>query len=217
MQALFAEQGNSSEEQQLKKRDLAHKAEKISSFASSIEKMKGLTGFTDGAGDLTKDLFTLVALLELYSSAYVEADCYFARAHSMSSVVNPPRDRLLCYLQLVSQLKRVATEKRKPRGMESASSARTSSTSRASSINVDVNALKNTDLSDAEELFKLKGSALDEPILRLILKSFLKKQDYFVQQERLQSESALANREEAHRTEMTFLQSEVDRLKLELL
>lgn len=62
--------------------------------------MRGLTGFTDGGngGDLTKDLFVLVAILELYSSAYLEADCFFARAHSMSSVANPPRDRLLCYL-----------------------------------------------------------------------------------------------------------------------
>lgn len=62
--------------------------------------MKGLTGFGEGAagGDITKDLFTLVALLELYSSAYLEADCFFARAHSVSSVANPPRDRLLCYL-----------------------------------------------------------------------------------------------------------------------
>ena len=62
--------------------------------------MKGLTGFGEGAtgGDITKDLFTLVALLELYSSAYLEADCFFARAHTVSSVANPPRDRLLCYL-----------------------------------------------------------------------------------------------------------------------
>ena len=62
--------------------------------------MKNLTGFGDGApgGDLTKDLFTLVAILELYSSAYLEADCYFARSGSMSTVANPPRDRLLCYL-----------------------------------------------------------------------------------------------------------------------
>ena len=59
-----------------------------------------MAGFGDGAagGDLTKDLFTLAAMLELYSSAYLDADCFFARTHSMSSVANPPRDRLLCYL-----------------------------------------------------------------------------------------------------------------------
>lgn len=71
--------------------------------------MRGLTGFTDSSGDLTKDLFILVGLLELYSSAYIEADCFFARAHSMSTVANPPRDRLLCYLQLITNLKRAAT------------------------------------------------------------------------------------------------------------
>ena len=60
--------------------------------------MRSLTGFFDSAGDLTKDLFQLVAILELYSTAYLEADVYFARANSMSTVVNPPKDRLLCYL-----------------------------------------------------------------------------------------------------------------------
>ena len=69
-------------------------------MAGNAEKMRSFTGYFDGpgGGDLTKDLFTLVAILELYSSAYLEADCYFARVHSMSSVANPPRDRLLCYL-----------------------------------------------------------------------------------------------------------------------
>jgi len=44
--------------------------------------MRLLTGFADGTagGDLTKDLFQLVALLEIYSSAYIEADCFFASA-----------------------------------------------------------------------------------------------------------------------------------------
>ena len=65
--------------------------------------MKSLTGFNEGGSgssnaDLTKDLFMLVGILELYSSAYLEADCFFSRANSMSSVVNPPRDRLICYL-----------------------------------------------------------------------------------------------------------------------
>ena len=70
--------------------------EKISQIAGSVDKMKGLTGHSDG--DMQRDLFTLVAILELYSSAYLEADCYFARAHSVSTVANPPKDRLLCYL-----------------------------------------------------------------------------------------------------------------------
>ena len=87
---------------------MAKKVEQIAQFASSSDKVRQLTGFADGTagGDLTKDLFHLVALLELYSSAYLDADCYFARAHSMSTVVNPPKDRLLCYLQLVGQIKR---------------------------------------------------------------------------------------------------------------
>ena len=72
----------------------------ITEFASSSSKMRSLTGFDDGApgGDLTKDLFVLVAILELYSSTYLDSDVFFARGHSMSSVANPPRDRLLCYL-----------------------------------------------------------------------------------------------------------------------
>ena len=92
--------------------------------------MRLLTGFADSAGDLTKDLFMLVGLLELYSSAYLEADCYFARAHSLSSVVNPPKDRLLCYLQLVSSLKRATADKSKKPPSSGATSKRTSSTSR---------------------------------------------------------------------------------------
>ena len=67
-------------------------------MANNAEKMRSFTGYFDSGGDLTKDLFTLVAILELYSSAYLDADCYFARSHNMSSVANPPRDRLLCYL-----------------------------------------------------------------------------------------------------------------------
>ena len=41
-----------------------------------------MTGFGDGApgGDLTKDLFMMLAILELYSSAYLEADNHFSRA-----------------------------------------------------------------------------------------------------------------------------------------
>ena len=72
--------------------------DKINQVGANLDKMRGLTGFADSAGDLTRDLFTLLGLLELYSSAYLEADCYFARAHNVSTIVNPPKDRLLCYL-----------------------------------------------------------------------------------------------------------------------
>jgi len=62
---------------------------------------------------------------------------------------------------------------------------------------VDVNALKNVDLTIVEELFKLKGSTLDEPLIRLLLKSFTKKQEMLIQLERLQSENAIAMKQEA--------------------
>ena len=81
------------------------KVEKISQFVSSPEKMLKLTGFADGTsgGDLTKDLFQLVGLLELYSSAYLEADGHFMKAHSNSEgPASQQHNRLLGYLQLVS-------------------------------------------------------------------------------------------------------------------
>ena len=79
--------------------------EKITQVASDPDAMRKMTGFGDGApgGDLTKDLFTLLAILELYSSAYLDADNYFARAQTASSSTanKPPKDRLFSYLQLV--------------------------------------------------------------------------------------------------------------------
>lgn len=56
--------------------------EKINQIASDPDKIKIMTGFGDGApgGDLTKDLFTCLAILELYNSAYIDADNYFSRA-----------------------------------------------------------------------------------------------------------------------------------------
>ncbi len=180
--------------------------DKINQVAANLDKMRGLTGFADSAGDLTKDLFTLLALLELYSSAYLEADCYFARAHNTSSIVNPPKDRLLCYLQLVSHIKKAATtqmlQARKAKNESSldtsqssggGSDRRSASTSRSSaaSSQMDISAIKSMDLSNAEELLKLKGVTMDEQILRHLLKCFQKKQDAQIQEERLQSESAV--------------------------
>ena len=107
------------------KNDLMRKVEKISKFASNSDKIRALTGFSVGVseqhqeGSVTRDLFQLVALLELYSAAYLEADCYFSRQNSLSSVVNPPTDRLICYLQLVNSIK-------KPLRNESRSTASTS-------------------------------------------------------------------------------------------
>ena len=104
IQALFAEQSKTVEEQQAMKTDLMRKVEKISKFSTNMDKVKALTGYDrslhDSAqeGSITKDLFMLLALLELYSAAYMEADVYFSRQNSMSSVVHPPKDRLICYL-----------------------------------------------------------------------------------------------------------------------
>ena len=78
----------------------------------------------------------------------------------------------------------------------SAASQRTASSSRASekvltSPPINIKALKKVDLSNAEEIFKLKGAVLDEHLLRLILKSFTNKPETRLQEERMQSESAL--------------------------
>ena len=83
----------------------------------------------------------------------------------MSSVANPPKDRLLCYLQLVSQIKKVSNGEARKAVNQQPDSARAAQTA-------DLNALNGKDLSNAEELFKLRGMTLDEPLLRLILKCF---------------------------------------------
>ena len=78
--------------------------EKINFLASDPDKIRTLTGFNDGApgGDITKDLFILVAILEMYSSAYLDADCFFSKAQEATSQATfLPRDRLLSYLKLI--------------------------------------------------------------------------------------------------------------------
>ena len=79
--------------------------EKITQIANNPDKMKSMTGFGDGApgGDLTKDLFMLLAIIELHSSAYLDADYHFSKAQqaSSSTASKPPRDRFLSYLQLI--------------------------------------------------------------------------------------------------------------------
>ena len=45
--------------------------------------------------------------------------------------------------------------------------------------------LRNIDLTNAEEFFKLKGAVLDEHLLRLILKSFRTSSETRVQEERM--------------------------------
>ena len=84
--------------------------EKINQIANDPDKMRSVTGFGDGApgGDITKDLFMCLAILELYSSAYLNADNHFARASTVSSqtATKAPKDRLLSYLSLISQLKK---------------------------------------------------------------------------------------------------------------
>ena len=108
IQALYAEQDKTVEEQQALKNELLRKVEKISKCAANIDKIKTLTGFDDLSQDgaIIRDLFQLIALLELHSAAYQEADCHFSRKNSLSAVVNPPKDRLICYLQLVKSLKK---------------------------------------------------------------------------------------------------------------
>lgn len=92
----------SKEDQLTQKREMAEKVMKINQIANNPDRMKSLTGFGDGApgGDLTRDLFILVALLELYSTAYLDADCYFSQAQQASTTATGfmPRDRLLTYL-----------------------------------------------------------------------------------------------------------------------
>ena len=76
--------------------------------SQSTDKMRSITGHQESNENMSKELFQLLAILELYSSAYLEADIAFSRHHSTSSVVIPPKDRLICYLQLVSQIKKLA-------------------------------------------------------------------------------------------------------------
>jgi hypothetical protein len=80
--------------------------------------MLGLTGFTD-LGEMAKELFQLVGILELYGAAYIEADAYFTSSVYVSS---NPRDRLLGYLQLINMAKR------KPIGKENTSDKSTNLT-----------------------------------------------------------------------------------------
>ena len=84
--------------------------DKINQIATDHDKMRLITGFGDGApgGDLTKDLFMMLAILELYSSAYLEADNHFSRAQSASSSTanRPSKDRLISYMQLIGQIKK---------------------------------------------------------------------------------------------------------------
>jgi hypothetical protein len=56
--------------------------------------MLTITGFEDNE-EMARELFTLMAVLEMYNAAYIEADCYYS-----GSVYVPtnPRDRLLGYL-----------------------------------------------------------------------------------------------------------------------
>jgi hypothetical protein len=70
--------------------------------------MLGLTGFAD-IGEMSKELFQLVGLLELYGAAYIEADAFFTSSVYVSS---NPRDRLLGYLQLINMAKTKTTSKK---------------------------------------------------------------------------------------------------------
>ena len=80
------------------KQTLAKKVEKIMQTSHSLDKMRAITGHQESNENMSKELFQMIAILELYSSAYLEADVAFSRHHSTSSVVNPPKDRLICYL-----------------------------------------------------------------------------------------------------------------------
>jgi len=59
-----------------------------------------------------------------------------------------------------------------------------------------MNALKNVDFTNVDEILKLKGAVLDEQLLRLINQSFTKKQEMLLEQERLKAEKALAIKQE---------------------
>ena len=141
------------------KQQLAKKVDKIAQTSRDIDKMKQITGHQDTSGDMSRELFQLLGLLELYSSAYLEADCFFARHHNTSSVVNPPKDRLLCYLQLVSQIKRVAQGggiKKK----DSSMSVKTQGSAAAASKGV---SLEGLDVTDKIQLTRaLSGASLSD-------------------------------------------------------
>ena len=64
--------------------------------------MLSLTGFAD-VDEMTRELFQLVAILELYNAAYIEADSHFI---SSVYVASNPKERLPGYLQLVNMTKK---------------------------------------------------------------------------------------------------------------
>ena len=103
--------------------------------------------------------------------------------------------------------------------MGSAASQRTASSSRASekvltSPPINIKALRKVDLTNAEEFFKLKGAVLDEHLLRLILKSFTSKSETRVQEERMQSESALNAKQ---KTIDDIVSAEIESLQKQLM
>ena len=64
--------------------------------------MLGLTGFAEPV-EMAREIFQLLAVLELYGAAYIEADAYFTSSVYVSS---NPRDRLLGYLQLINMARK---------------------------------------------------------------------------------------------------------------
>ena len=182
MQALYSEQDKTVEEQQAMKTELMRKVEKINHLSSSADKIRALTGFNIGVHDpssdtaITRDLFQLVAMLEIYSQAYLEADQYFSRQVSLSSVTKPPKDRLICYLQLIKSIKKPQRGTSQKQQLNESASSGARSDSRGRKVNFQEwsqsEQYLGIDFSSKEDLMKLKGTAITEAFINYIVKNF---------------------------------------------
>ena len=163
--------------------------------SQSLDRMKQVTGHSETSGDMSKELFQLVAILELYSSSYLEADVAFARHHTTSSIVNPPKDRLLCYLQLVSQIKRLA--KQGADGLKKKTNSSVSVLSRSQSavskqVEIKEVELGDLDISDSRQMKeKLSGATLTDQTIEQLSKLVHRQIKQVKEQEQQESQSIL--------------------------
>jgi len=127
---------------------LDSKLKTIGNLGSSLEKMLSFTGFMD-VNEMAKEMFQVLGLLEIYSAAYMESDVYFSRtAQNAGGVALAPRDRLICYLQMIKNLKKASSSTYVNSGQ---------------STNLDSQAnFENLDFLDQQDLQKLKGLKIND-------------------------------------------------------
>jgi hypothetical protein len=119
---------------------------------------------------MCREMFSLLALLELYAASYIDADAYFVSKNeqtTLGSQQTPPKDRLLGYLQLVNLIKK---------GKSSSSAAGKENESMPSYVTTSggparksakemVTLLSKLNFSVENDLQKLKGIQVDDNFL----------------------------------------------------